>query len=153
MQDKIKNELKQAMLSRDTEKTNTLRMLSSAITNEMVSEARIKAGNSPETPLTDEEVMKVLKREVKKRKDSIQQFVLAGREELAEDERVELNILQEFLPPQLTREEITTKITEKLAEHSIDPAKKGQFMGQMLKELGDGADSEIVKQVIDELVK
>lgn len=153
MQEQIKSELKKAMLSRDADRTNTLRMLSSALTNEMVSEARIKSGKTADTPLTDEEVMKVIRKEVKKRKDSIQQYVEANREELAEDERRELNILEEFLPAQLSQEEIRTKISEYLANNPIDPSKKGQFVGQMMKEFGESADGQIVKNVIDELIK
>ncbi len=153
MQEQIKSELKKAMLDRDAEKTNTLRMLSSALTNEIVSETRISSGKTPETPLTDEEVLKVIKREVKKRKDSIEQYVSANREDLAENERAELKILEEFLPPQMTKEEIRAKIAEYLVSNPVDPTKKGQFVGQMIKEFGDSADGQVIKSVIDELIK
>lgn len=153
MQEKIQAELKKSMLAKDAERTNTLRMLLSAFTNEMVSEARMATGKSTTTPLSDEEVVKIVKKEVKKRKDSIQQFVLANRPELAEEERIELNILQEFLPAQMSKEEILAKVAERLAESAIDNTKKGQFIGAMLKELGDSADGEIVKEAVDELVK
>ena len=148
MQETIKSELKKAMMEKNMERVNVIRMLSAAFTNELVNLGRV-----PTDALSDEEVLKVLKREVKKRKDSIDQYVNAGRPELAEDEKAEMIIIEEFLPAMMSKEEITKRISEKLAAEPIDPAKKGQFVGMMLKELGDTADGMTVKEVIDELVK
>lgn len=153
MQEQIKAELKKAMMEKNAERLGVIRMLSAAFTNEMVSEARISSGKPSDEPLTDEEALKVLKREAKKRKDSIDQYTNAGRPELAEDEMKEMKIIEEFLPAQMTREEIMKRVSEKLATETIDPTKKGQFIGVMLKELGNTADGGIVKEVIDELVK
>ena len=153
MQEQIKAELKKAMMEKNTERLGVIRMLSAAFTNEMVSEARISSGKASDEPLTDDEVLKVLKREAKKRKDSIDQYTNAGRPELAEDEMKEMVIIEEFLPAQMTREEIMKRVSEKLAAEPIDPTKKGQFVGVMLKELGNTADGGVVKEVIDELVK
>jgi uncharacterized protein YqeY len=135
------------------ERVGVLRMISAAFTNEMVSEARIASGKASDTPLTDEEVVKVLKREAKKRKDSIEQYTNAGRPELAESEIEEVKIIEEFLPAQMSREEIVKRVSEKLAAEPIEAANKGKFVGVMLRELGDTADGSIVKEVIDELVK
>ncbi len=148
MQEQIKAEIKKAMMEKSMERLNVLRMLSAAFTNELVA-----IGRMPTDTLSDEEVIKVLKREVKKRKDSIEQYTNAGRPELAEEEIAESKIIEEFLPAQMSKEEIFAKISEKLANEAIDPSKKGQFIGQMLKELGDTADGSIVKEIIDELVK
>ncbi len=148
MQETIKAELKKAMMAKDMERVNVIRMLSAAFTNELITLGRV-----PTDVLSDEEVMKVLKREVKKRKDSIDQYTNAERPELAEDEKAEMVIIEEFLPVMMSKEEIRKRISEKLAAEPIDPAKKGQFIGMMLKELGDTADGTTVKEVIDELVK
>lgn len=148
MQEKIKNELKQAMLAKNTDRISTIRMMSAALTNELV-----YLQKSPTDTLSDEEVIKVLKREAKKRKDAIEQFVSAGRAELAEGEEIELAIIEEFLPEQMSREEIQSKIAAKLKTETIDPSKKGQFIGAMLKELGDSADGALVKEIVDELLK
>lgn len=153
MQEQIKAELKKAMMEKNMERLGVLRMISAAFTNEMVSEARIASGKTSDTPLTDEEVVKVLKREAKKRKDSIDQYTNAGRPELAEGEIQEVKIIEEFLPAQMPREEIVKRVSEKLASEPVDPANKGKFIGMMMKELGDTADGMMVKQVIDELVK
>ncbi|MDQ1281651.1 MAG: uncharacterized protein QG630_2 [Patescibacteria group bacterium] len=153
MQEQIKAELKKAMMEKNADRLSVLRMLSAAFTNEMVSEARISSGKASDEPLTDEEVLKVLKREAKKRKDSVEQYTNAGRPELAEDEMNEMKIIEEFLPAQMTREEIMKRVSEKLAAESVDPTKKGQFIGSMMKELGSNADGAIVKEIIDELLK
>jgi uncharacterized protein YqeY len=147
MQEKIKSEIKQAMIAKDAVRLGTLRMLSAAFTNELVSQ-----GRPPQEPLSDEDCMKVIKRLTKQRKDSMDQFIAGGRPELAEDEHKELVILEELLPAQLSEAEIETAIQAKLAASPIDPTKKGIFVGQMMKELGGNADGALVKAVIDRLV-
>lgn len=148
MQEKIKGELKQAMMDKNMEKVGVLRMITAAFTNELVYLQR-----TPTDTLSDEEVLKVLKRELKKRKDAIEQFNAAGRPELAEGEMSEAKIIEEFLPAQMSREEIVDKVTEKLATEDVDTSGKGKFIGMILKELGDSADGALVKEVVDELVK
>ena len=148
MQEQIKAELKKAMVEKNMERLGVIRMISAAFTNELVT-----LGRMPTDILSDEESTKVLKREAKKRKEMIDQYTEAGRPELAEEESFEMNILNEFLPAQMSREEIFSKISEKLATYPVDVTKKGQFIGSMLKELGDTADGSIVKEIIDELVK
>ena len=146
MQEQIKSALKPAMIAKDTVRVGTLRMIMAAFTNELVTQ-----GRPPTDPLSDEDVMKVIKRLAKQRKDSIEQFVSGGREDLAEDEKAELAIIEEFLPAQMTEEEIETRVKAKLAESPLDPTKKGQFVGTMMKELGGNADGALVKSVIDRL--
>ena len=148
MQEQIKNAIKPAMLAKDTVRLGTLRMLVSAFANELVSQ-----GRPPTDPLSDDDTMKVVKRLAKQRKDSIDQFIAGGRPDLADDEKKELAIIEEFLPAQMSEEEITNKIKAKLVESPVDPTKKGQFVGMMMKELGSNADGAVVKRVIDELVK
>lgn len=146
MQEQIKAAIKPAMIAKDTVRLGTLRMLLAAFTNELVTQ-----GRPPTDPLSDEDCMKVIKRLAKQRKDSIEQFVSGGREDLAIDEKAELAIIEELLPAQMTEEEIETRVKAKLAESPLDPTKKGQFVGTMMKELGDTADGATVKAVIDRL--
>jgi uncharacterized protein YqeY len=146
MQEKIKAEIKAAMIAKDAVRLGTLRMLSAAFTNELVTQ-----GRPPQEPLSDEDCMKVIKRLAKQRKDSIDQFTAGGRPELAADEQAELTVIESFLPAQMTEAEIESRIAAKLAESPLDPTKKGQFIGMMMKELGDTADGSLVKSVIDRL--
>ena len=147
MQEKIKAEIKAAMIAKDAIRLGTLRMLSAAFTNELVSQSR-----PPQEPLSDEDAMKVIKRLAKQRKDSMDQFTAGGRPELAEDEKNELAIIEGFLPAQMSEADIEAKVAAKLAVSPLDPTKKGQFVGMMIKELGDTADGAVVKMVIDRLV-
>ncbi|MEI6810716.1 MAG: GatB/YqeY domain-containing protein [Candidatus Nomurabacteria bacterium] len=146
MQEKIKAEIKPAMIARDTVRLGTLRMIIAAFTNELVTQ-----GRPPTDPLSDDDCMKVIKRLSKQRKDSIEQFIAGGRPELADDEKAELAIIEEFLPAQISETEIENAVKAKLAESPLDPTKKGQFVGTMMKELGSNADGALVKSVIDRL--
>jgi uncharacterized protein YqeY len=146
MQENIKAGIKAAMIAKDTVRLGTLRLISAAFTNELVTQ-----GRPPTDPLSDEDCMKVLKRMVKQRKDSIDQFVSGGRPELADDERAELAVIESLLPAQMTEQEIESRVQAKLAESPFDPTKKGQFIGMMCKELGDTADGATVKAVVDRL--
>lgn len=146
MQEKIKAEIKAAMIAKDSVRVGTLRMLSAAFTNELVSQ-----GRPPQEVLSDEDCMKVVKRLAKQRKDSIDQFTKGGRPELAQDEYAELLVIEGLLPAQMTEAEIEEKVKAKLAQSPLDPTKKGQFVGIMMKELGDTADGATVKAVIDRL--
>ncbi len=146
MQETIKSALKPAMIAKDAVRVGTLRMIMAAFTNELVTQ-----GHPPTDPLSDTDCLKVIKRLAKQRKDSIEQFTTAGRNELADDEKLELTIIEEFLPLQMSEADIETRIKAKLTESPLDPTKKGHFMGMMMKELGDTADGVLVKTVIDRL--
>ena len=146
MQEQIKSALKPAMIAKDSVRVGTIRLIMAAFTNELVTQ-----GRPPTDPLTDADCIKVIKRLSKQRKDSIEQYVSAGRPELAEDEQAELAVIEEFLPAQMSEAEIEAKVAAKLAESPLDLTKKGQFVGTMMKELGDTADGAVVKAVIDRL--
>ena len=146
MQETIKSALKPAMIAKDAVRVGTLRMIMAAFTNELVTQ-----GHPPTDPLSDADCTKVIKRLAKQRKDSIDQYIAGGRPELAEDEKAELAVIEEFLPAAMSEAGIEARVSAKLAESPLDPTKKGQFVGQMMKELGDTADGATVKAVIDRL--
>jgi uncharacterized protein YqeY len=147
MQEQIKAGIKAAMIAKEMDKLNTLRLVSAAFTNELVSQ-----GRPPQEVLSDEDCLKVIKRMTKQRKDSIDQYTAAGRPELAEEEQKELTILESFLPAQMSEAEIEAKVKAKLEAEPIDASKKGQFVGMMMKELGSTADGAVVKAVVDRLI-
>jgi uncharacterized protein YqeY len=146
MQEQIKSALKPAMIAKDSVRVGTIRLIMAAFTNELVTQ-----GHPPTDPLSDADCMKVIKRLAKQRKDSIEQYITGGRPELADDEKAELAVIEEFLPAQMSEADIEAKVKAKLAESPLDPTKKGQFVGTMMKELGDTADGAIVKAVIERL--
>src|SRR4051812_32822269 len=97
----IKEGIKQSMLAKDTVRTGVLRGLVAGFTNELVAK-----GRKPQEELNDDEVLTVIKRQVKQRKDSIEQFEKGGRQDLVDTEKAELTILETFLPQQMSEDEI-----------------------------------------------
>jgi uncharacterized protein YqeY len=143
----IRGEIKAAMIAKDALRLSVLRGLLSAFTNQLVATKR-----KPDEELTDEEVLEVISKQARQRKDSIEQFEKGGRNDLAENEKAELLILEEYLPVQMSYEEVLKFVTDKKNEApEIDPAKKGQFMGSIMKDLKGKADGQVVKQAIDAL--
>ncbi len=149
LQQTIKESLKDAMKSGDSVRVTVIRGLSSAFTNELVATKR-----TPQDTLTDDEVLAVITREAKRRKDSISQFNDAGRADLATDEQAELTILEEYLPTLMTTDEIRAYIVPKIAEMGdMDASKSGMITGVFMKELKGKAAGDDVKMVIDEILK
>jgi uncharacterized protein YqeY len=145
----IKDEIKKAMMAKEALRLETMRGLLSAFTNELVATKR-----TPQEMLTDEEVLKVMKRAANQRKDSIEQFEKGGRPELAEKEKAELAIIEAFLPQMMSKDEIR-KIAEakKIELGADDKSKMGMFMGALMKELKGRADGNDVKEVVEGLFK
>lgn len=147
LQQTIKDSIKDAMKSKDSVKLNVLRGLSTAFMNYSVAN-----GGTPQTELSDEQVLEIITRESKKRKDSIEQFTAAGRNELAESEQAELVILQEYLPTLMSIDEIRPIVQAKIAEMGADKSKAGMLIGALMKDLKGKADGADVKTVVDELL-
>jgi len=147
LQENIKNSIKDAMMAKDTVRLETLRAMSSAFTNELVSK-----GKKPQDVLSDKEVIAVITRLAKQRKDSIEQFKKGGREDLVTEEEAQLAILETYLPQLMSREEIETLVKTKIAEAGeIDKTKKGIFMAGIMKDLKGKADGSLVKEIVDAL--
>ncbi len=142
----IREEIKNAMRAKDEVRLTTLRGMLSAFTNESVI-----LGKTPQDELTDEQAETVIKRLAKQRKDSIEQFTKGGREDLAKNEQAELKILEEFLPEQMSENEIK-KIIERVKSEigEVDKSKLGIFIGKVMKETKGQADGALVKKLVEE---
>ena len=148
IQEQIKEAMKQAMREKNMSALTTYRGLLSAFTNEVVAQKK-----APDTPISDEDAMKVLMREAKRRKDAITQYEGAGRPELAEDEKAELAIIEQFLPEQMGEEEIREVVKKKIEELGVsDASEKGKLMGALMGELKGKADGSLVTKVVEELL-
>src|SRR3989344_375858 len=144
----LKKSIPNAMRARDEVKLQTLRSLITAMTNEVVAKKR-----KPDEYLNDDEAFVVLKRASSQRKDSIEQFIKGGRPELAEPEKLELAIIDSYLPSMMSREDIMAVAKAKMAELGISgKADAGKFTGTLMKELKGRADGSDVKAVVDELL-
>lgn len=145
LKQKLQEELKQSMLARDALKTSVLRMLISAIGYYEIQ----KGGAGYEA--TDENVFSVIQKEVKQRKDSIEQFQKAGRKDLVDKETKELEILQTYLPQQLSEGALTSLITQTIKEVGATSMKDmGKVMGDLMPKIKGKADGEMVSRIVKE---
>ena len=145
----IREAMKTAMRAREMEKVQTLRGLLAAFTNELVAQKR-----PPCEELSEDDVIKVIKRAAKQRKDSIEQFTKGGRQDLADKEQRELATLGEYLPETASKEDIAKVVEAKIAEMNCagDMSKMGMVMGAVMKEFGGNADGGDVKDVVQKML-
>lgn len=144
----IKSSLKEAMKAKNAVRLRVVRALLTAFMNEMVA-----TGRTPQDTLTDDEVLTVIKRASKQRKDSIEQYETAGRDELAVPEKEELKVLETYLPTLMTQDEIRPIAEAKKAELGVeDKSKMGILIGAVMKELGGKADGTDVKAVVESIL-
>ena len=147
LQQQIKTDMVTAMKAREALKVEVLRGLMAACTNELVALKKL-----PTEELPDENVLNVIRREVKKRKDSIEQFTKGNRPELAQKEDAERVILEVYLPAMMSQDDIRKIAEAKKAELGLtDKKEAGKFMGLLMKDLAGKADGTDVKVVIDSL--
>ena len=142
----IKIALKEATISSmkkgEKEATTTLRMFSAEIKKEEIEK---------KAELTDEETISIVQKMIKQRKDSFSQFEQAGREELAEKEAREISILEQFLPEQLSEEEILQDVNQAIAESGAESMQDmGKVMGLLKNKMSGKADMGLVSIKVKE---
>ena len=141
LREKILADIKIAMVAKDTVKLNTLRFLNAQIKNKEI--------DSRPTPITADDIVTVIKKLVKQRKESIEQFSTAGRNDLADQEASELKILETYMPSQMSKEQIEKLVSEVIA---VTGAKSIKDMGTVMKESiarsGGTADGKQLSEVI-----
>lgn len=143
LSEKITEDMKAAMRAKDTTALNTIRMLKSSIKN-----AAIEKGGA-DAELSDAEVSNVIRKEVKKRQDSIEQYESAGRPELAEKEKEEIEILNRYLPEPLSEAEIEKIVDEAIAETGATSRKEmGQVMKIVQEKTAGRADGKTLSQAV-----
>ncbi len=145
LKDKLQDDLKQAMLARDALKTSVLRMLKSAVGYYEIN----KGGAGYEA--SDEDVLVVINKEAKQRRDSIEQYTTGGRQELADKETKELEILKSYLPEQMGNEEITKLVDEALLQMGAFSMQDiGKVMGVLTPRVKGKADMGLVSKLVRE---
>lgn len=144
LKERLMNDLKSAMKSGDQVQKDVIRILRGAIRN-----VELEQGHE----LTDDEALKVIMKQAKQRRDSIEQFQDAGRQDLVEVEQQELQILEKYLPTQLSNEEIQAKAEAAIAELGVTDMKgMGQIMGKLTKELSGVADGKRISAIVRQLL-
>ncbi|MBI4079317.1 MAG: GatB/YqeY domain-containing protein [Candidatus Levybacteria bacterium] len=143
----LQNELKQSMLAKDALKTSVLRMLLSAINYFEIQ----KGGAGYEA--TEGDVLAMIQKEVKQRKDSIEQFKAGGRQDLVDKETKELEILQTYLPAQMNEEEIRIIVEKTISEiGATSVADMGKLMGAVMAKVKGKADGSLVSKIVKEKI-
>jgi uncharacterized protein YqeY len=146
LQNDIETQLTQAMKAKDAPTVSALRMLRSALKNLAIEKAAKE--------LSDEQVVEVVGREVKKLRDSLADFEKAGRDDLAAPARNEIAILSKFLPQQLSEDEIRTIVRERASALGLSgEAAYGRLMGEAMKALKGRADGNAVGRVVKETLQ
>ena len=142
--EQIQNDMKAALLGGDRFVGDTLRNLKAAILNQEVAEGKREEG------LTDTEIEQIVAREVKKRHESIKLYEANDRPELAEPEKKEIAVLEQYLPAQITDDELVKVIDAQIANLSADMSKMGQVIGAVKAEVGTAAEGAAIARLTNQ---
>ena len=144
LKDQFAEDLKDAMRQRDETRKTTLRLLITAIKNAEV--AAIKQ-------LDDREVLSVVAKQVKQRRESIEEFGKAGRQDLVDQEAAEMRVLETYLPPAMDREEVVAEARKAIAEVGAQgPGDKGKVMSALVPRLAGRAEGRLINEIVTELL-
>ncbi|MCB8917947.1 MAG: GatB/YqeY domain-containing protein [Ardenticatenaceae bacterium] len=145
LKEQLRNDMADAMRSKDTGRRDVLRMMIAA-----VKQTEVDGGQE----LDDDGVLAVLAKQAKQRRESISDSEKAGRPDLAAQEQAELVIIEAYLPQKMSREEVEVVARQVIAELGVSDVKgMGRVMGQMMARLKDQADGQVVSQVVRELLQ
>jgi uncharacterized protein YqeY len=140
----IRSDMLHATRARDNVRRDTLRLLVAAVEN-----GRIDVGHE----LSADETLRVLQKEAKQRRESIEEYRKGNREDLAQQEQQELEIIQTYLPEQLSESEVRRLVGETIAEVSANGADDlRNVMGPLMKKLGGRADGRVANTIVRELL-
>ncbi|MDF2945657.1 MAG: hypothetical protein K0S51_336 [Bacillales bacterium] len=143
--DRLNSDMKDAMRNKDKEKLSVIRMVKASIQNDAIKLMKQE--------LTEDEQLTVLTRELKQRKDSLQEFEKAGRDDLVEKLKTEISILHAYLPEQLSEEELVTIIKQTISDvNASSKADMGKVMGAVLPKVKGKADGGLVSKLVQQLL-
>lgn len=144
---KIQSDMTEAMKAKDDIKVSALRMLKTAITRfEVAGEKKVEAA--------DENIIEITKKEIKQRKDAAEQYTKGNRHELAEKEEKEIKVLEAYLPPQMSKDELRKIVEETIKEvGASSAADMGRVMGAVMPKVKGKADGSVVNKIVRELLK
>lgn len=144
---RIEEDLSASLKARDNKRVSTLRMVKSALKNAEI-EKRQKGS------LTEEDIIGVLSSLVKQRRESVEQYTKAGRFDLAEREQQEIGIIQEYLPKQLSKEELDSLIRQAIQDAGISSVKEiGRLMKVLMPKIKGRADGKFVNERAREIIE
>ncbi len=141
--ERLNDDMKQAMKNKEKDKLSVIRMLKSSLQNEGI--------KLQKQELTADEELTVLSRELKQRKDSLQEFQNAGRDDLVEKTRTEINYVEVYMPQQLSEEEVSAIVQETIAAvGATSKADMGKVMGALMPKVKGKADGSLVNKLVQQ---
>ena len=145
LREQLREDLKDAMRAQDATRRGTIRMLEAAIKNAEIE----KRGQALEDP----DILAILQRQLKQRRDSIEQFERGGRNDLADIERAEIEVIRAYLPEQLSEDDIEAAAKRIINQiGATGPGDRGKVMGPLMQELRGKADGSAVNSVVSRLL-
>ena len=146
LEQQIQQDIMAAMKAHDYERTNAVRAIKSAI-------LLAKTAEGGKKELEDADIIKLIQKLIKQRKEAAEQYVAAGRQELADNELAEAKVLEEYVPKQLTPEEITERVRAIIAQvGASSPSDMGKVMGVASKQMAGLADGRTLSGIVRELL-
>jgi hypothetical protein len=153
LKDQLANDLKDAMRAGDARRRDTLRSLLTAINNAEIARVNIKDESATRQELAEADVLDVVAKQGKQRRESIEEYRKAGRDDLVLQETEELAIIESYLPQQMTRDEVAAEVRAVIAETgAAGPADKGKVMPAAIARTRGRADGRLVNEVVTELL-
>lgn len=144
LREQINNDIKEAMKNKEVQKRDALRLLSSAFKQIEVDERKV---------LSDEDVLKIIQKQLKQRQDSLEQFKTAGRDDLVEKEQTEMDIFAAYMPKQLTPLELEAAIKAIIEKTGAKSLKEmGTVMGVASKELASVSNGKAINEMVKKLL-
>jgi uncharacterized protein YqeY len=151
LKDQLAGDLKDAMRANDAHRRNTLRSLLTAISNTEIARVDVKAEAAARQQLDDAGVLDVIQKQAKQRRESIEEFRKASRQDLVANEEAELAILSAYLPQQLSRDEVAAEVRKVIAETgAAGPGDKAKVMPVAIARLKGRADGRMINEVVTE---
>ena len=144
LKQKLTEDLKQALRNKDRVKRSVIQLVMSAVKNAEISR---------QADLPDSDILGIIAKDVKQHRESIDAFKLGNRQDLVAQEEAELSILEEYLPRQMTRDEIITEARRVIAEVGAQgPGDKGKVMPRLIPQLRGRADGREINEVVTEIL-
>ena len=153
LKEQLAEDLKAAMRGGDAVRRDTLRGVLTAISNAEIARVNVKDEAATRQGLPEPDVLDVVQKQAKQRRESIEEFRKGGRQDLVDKEAAELAILESYLPAQLSRDEVADAVREIIAETGASgPADKAKVMPKAIAALKGKADGRLINEVVTELL-
>ena len=144
LRERLPQDLHDAMRARDVTRRETIRLLQAAIKN-----AEIERRG----PLDEMDIVALVQKQINQRRESVEQFRKGGRTDLAEREEAEMAVLEQYLPPQMSREDVAEAARAMIAKVGAQgPKEKGKIIGPLMADLRGRVDGRLVNEVVTELL-